>query len=394
MARDGAGSSLRSANNIGKLGFTSKARQDGLSASDTNDLYRFQVTQRSRVKLDLSGLSRSSNADIELFKLPQGSQSTLKSIGGIAFPRLTRKQLSQFFKLVGRSRKSGSQNETIAVTLAPGDYCIRVVRKQGKSAYSLRLAATNPSPTANSEQFDISFNYQYDTQGWFTPERRALLETAASFWESRIQNDFPVVASGTTVRVRHPETLQDVEVTLGQPIDDLEIFVGSAGASKLGANVAANSGFGVIPTSNALNNRLTAATYQPFVGTLTFNRDVTPSWFFDATPATTDDVPLGAPDFLATAAHEIGHVLGIGTAPFFNSVWDQGSAFSGVNATRANGGNAVPLDTVNRGHIAPTLLVNGLRTLMSTPGGSDRSRAPTNIDLAILADLGYTITGL
>jgi hypothetical protein len=101
-----------------------------------------------------------------------------------------------------------------------------------------------------------------------------------------------------------------------------------------------------------------------------------------------NDIPTGSIDFLSTALHEIGHVLGIGTSDIFEQLGQTGS-FAGVNAKVANSGVAVPL-TSDRSHIKEGTLSQGKEALLA-PYNSNPRKLPTVLDLALLADIGYQI---
>ena len=89
---------------------------------------------------------------------------------------------------------------------------------------------------------------------------------------------------------------------------------------------------------------------------------------------------------LQTATHEIGHVLGLGTAPGYHALvrespGHKGSfVFVGSHAVAANGGEPVPLE---HGHTGPCPSVMSYRHCAQ--GG------PSDLDFAMLADLGYHI---
>ncbi|MGA1623585.1 MAG: hypothetical protein ACO36E_12800, partial [Synechocystis sp.] len=92
----------------------------------------------------------------------------------------------------------------------------------------------------STNSFDIVFDYRFDTDGYFTLERRTTLEAAADIWESLIQEDFPDLIAGYDANVRNPQTGVEVDLILPE-IDDLLIFVGfqsppfgDTGATTLG----------------------------------------------------------------------------------------------------------------------------------------------------------------
>ncbi|MBO1351675.1 MAG: hypothetical protein EBE86_031850 [Hormoscilla sp. GUM202] len=134
-------------------------------------------------------------------------------------------------------------------------------------------------------------------------------------------------------------------------------------------------------------NRINGSDFQPWVGELTFDPDA--NWFFDSTPNTDGDIPFGQSDFISTALHEIGHVLGFGTADIFEQI-GAGGAFDGPNALNVNGGQPIPLEGdlshVEEGFLNDTVLLDPINI-------RGTRKLPTQVDLALLADIGYEIEG-
>ncbi|BBD58390.1 peptidase [Nostoc sp. HK-01] len=110
---DGAGNTLATARNIGNLS-SSRSFQDFVGSIDTNDYYRFALTQNSNFSLALNGLS--ADADVQL----------LNSTGGV----------------IVSSAASGSNAESINRQLTAGTYYVRVYPYSGNTNYNLTLAAT------------------------------------------------------------------------------------------------------------------------------------------------------------------------------------------------------------------------------------------------------------
>lgn len=76
--------------------------------------------------------------------------------------------------------------------------------------------------------FTISFDYRFDSKGFFDdPARRSALEAAAAQWQAIIEDDFANVPAGTEFEIRNPTTFATETVRLDQPIDDILIFVGA-----------------------------------------------------------------------------------------------------------------------------------------------------------------------
>lgn len=119
---DGAGNTLDSARNIGTLN-SSRFFRDFVGSSDTNDYYRFNVTQNSSFRLVLNGLT--ADADVEL----------LNSSGG----------------LVQSSTEGGSDSELIEQQLNAGTYYVRVYPfNNSNTNYDLLLSATPATSVFNA----------------------------------------------------------------------------------------------------------------------------------------------------------------------------------------------------------------------------------------------------
>lgn len=244
-------------------------------------------------------------------------------------------------------------------------------------------------PVASPPSFDIEIDYRFDSKGWFTPERRASLEAAARIWEAIIQDEFTEVPAGTaTPFVRHPETGQYISTggnniyLTTSPIDDLRIFVGTRDLGRGSLGQGGASGY-------YLNeNRYVGDDFEPWLGTITFNSEA--NWFFDDSPETIEPGLNGKSDFLSTALHEIGHVLGFSASiEAFSAHLDGANNFAGPNARAVNGGNAIPL---TGSHIRDGYEFNGSgETLLDPVSFAGMRQLPTRLDIAILDDIGYQV---
>ncbi|NJN30236.1 MAG: hypothetical protein HC824_07185 [Synechococcales cyanobacterium RM1_1_8] len=239
-----------------------------------------------------------------------------------------------------------------------------------------------PAPDSDSG-FNIEFDYRFDTNGWFTPERRAALEAAADVWEEIILDDFATTPVGTRIPfVMNPQTNADVDFIADREIDDLLIFVGARSFNGSTLGVAGPSGYvGGDP-------RYTGNDFEPRAGSIAFSNSA--NWFFDATPGTSNDIPTNRPDFISTAVHEIGHVLGF--SRFLNAFSrhvDAAGNFAGPNARARNGGNPIPL---NGSHIQDGYEFGGSGESVLDPISFTGTRQlPTVLDIAIFDDIGYGV---
>lgn len=368
MAVDRIGDTLARAKPIGlKANLTEQ-----IGGKDRKDFLSFRLTSSSNVKTTLNSANRNLS-----FALLNQAGRTIQQITGKARSSRRVKQMNRL--------------------LEAGTYYLRVTPGQGKTAskYRLTLSATPlPPPVSPPEPppvdtFDIQFDYRFDTDGWFTPEKRAALEVAASVWESIIQDRFADLPPGSFQgNVINPQTGQPVAFTNEATIDDLLIFVGRRDVDASLSRFATNSG-------DLLSDL--APNYNARVGSIAFDAEtgnVPTSWFFDPTPTTSTDVPGSQYDFITIALSAIGGVFGtINTVTAFNALTtsNQGANFfNGTNAVALNGGNPIPL-AADGSSIQDGFLLGGSEPLFTfgLPGG--KRKLPTALDLAIIDDIGYTV---
>ena len=366
--------------------------------TDPRDFLQIQLNSRSEVTLKVN--SRRSNAVLGL--------------------------LNQFGNVLRRSQRTSTRTQFIRQTLEPGTYYVRVVpRRKQNTRYSLILTTnavsnsssltpatastlTRPSappttapPSTSKPNFNIEFDYRFDTIGWFTPEKRNALEAAADIWETIIQDDFPNIPAGTVTNgVINPVTGRPLEsVTNRSVIDDVLILVGAGDLGYSGSSVNGSPVLAQAAPGGTQESRITGNVFQPWLGSIAFDVDFGSSptqWFFDPTPNTRNDLPIDRIDFLSTALHEIGHILGIGSSQAFAQLTDYmypapapDRGFFGSNTKAINGGRPIPL---SGGHIQEGYQFNGSgETLMDVEIAEGIRTLPTVLDIAILDDIGYSV---
>lgn len=237
----------------------------------------------------------------------------------------------------------------------------------------------------------IRIDYRFDATGFFAdPARRTALEAAADAWEAVIADDFDPVPAGVAFTIDNPSdrTLRE-RITLADPLEDVLVFVGAADLPPdmpgLGAPDGMDAAGDILAARVSPDFRGTGPVtdFEPWAGSITF--DSTADWSFDP-----DSPVAGRLDFVSAAVHEIGHVLGLGTAEIFRQT-GAGGAFSGANALAANGGQPVPL-TPDLAHVAEGVADDSVAMgAVLAPG---ERRLPGAIDRAMLADIGYEVPGL
>ena len=236
--------------------------------------------------------------------------------------------------------------------------------------------------------FDIKFDYRFDESNFFTSERKAILEQAGDIWSSYIRDDFTSIP--TEEVVKFPIDNVERNLILNEPINDLLIFVSSVELGSEFLTLGEGSFFGDFVVGSDRQERLVGEDFEPWLGTIEFNINAEDKFFFDPSPGTDEDIPDNKQDFLSIGLHEIGHVLGVGTAPAFNNLI-QNDRFTGKNSVALNNAQPIPLDD-DHNHIEEGFTVNAeTDTLLDKSFTFGERTLPTSLDLAILADIGYDI---
>lgn len=277
------------------------------------------------------------------------------------------------------------------------DVLTRKVKSALEHYETVGKAEGRASAPSQVSTFNITFDYRFDSTGFFNdPNRKATLEAAADYWESVIQDEFPNVPTGTEFWIQNPQTKQLDKVVLDKEIDDIVIFVGARPIRSYAVGETISSGAGykdATSFSYVLPERVNGVNYEPYVGSISFGSDI--SYSVDKTPFDYSDTPsengTDASLFI-TATHELAHVLGFTQSPIYNARVD-GTSFNGVNAKAVNGGNPIPVRNANDiVHLSNITTPSGVSSLMGTGGGA-LAFIPTKVDLAILADIGYKFDG-
>jgi hypothetical protein len=261
----------------------------------------------------------------------------------------------------------------------------------------------------------IEFDYRYDTRGFFTDtltgapiaERRALLDEAASFYSGftdSLTAIAPQAGDNWSVKITHP-SLGGPQLTLSNlniAADTLRIYAGGSNSAP-GVLGFANTGFSLTASgSDAFVDAVTtrgqdnavgagATDYGTWGGMIWFN--AANEWYFGSDAAS---LTTGHPDFLTTATHEIGHILGFGEADSWLALIDENGFFTGTHSIAANGG-PVAVDQFDSHWAEGTMSTyNGLpqETMMdpSTPRGE--RQLPTVLDYAGFADVGWQVSAV
>ncbi|MCC5830810.1 MAG: hypothetical protein JJU36_15295 [Phycisphaeraceae bacterium] len=262
------------------------------------------------------------------------------------------------------------------------------------SLVALALALLAPAP---AEAVRIQFDYSFDDHAFFAdPLRREALEYAAMTFERFIDSLSPISPSGGNqwnARFFDPATGQQVEVAnLHVPGDTLIVYAGGRPLAGSTLALGGPGGYWVSGSSSFIDTVKfrgqgsdPTLDFGPWGGSVTFSTART--WHLDASTAP----PSGAHDFHSVAIHELGHVLGIGTAESWDAKIDPQNRFTGEASVAAHG-QTVPLDSIQAHWAAGTVSnVAGVsQTAVMVPSiGSGVSRRFTELDFAGLIDVGW-----
>ncbi len=236
----------------------------------------------------------------------------------------------------------------------------------------------------------VQLDYSLDSFGFFNdPARRAALEAATAQLVARLDADFDALAPhlGNTwsLLLNSPSSGQQVEVP--NPTIPANTIVIYAGAYDLGAAEAGEGGFGGYRAggdSNWLNTIQTrgASGFSLWGGSLAF--DIDRNWNF-----TTNAPAAGQVDFFTVATHELGHLLGFGTADQYYRLVSNGY-FVGANATAANGGTP-PRVSADRAHWTQGTQDDGAQTSLQPMIVNGQRYGFSDLDYAVLKDIGWTV---
>jgi hypothetical protein len=241
----------------------------------------------------------------------------------------------------------------------------------------------------------VQFDYSLDTAQFFTSEKRAVLQAAADSVVSQLGDNLTAVTvSGNnhyTATIFNPETLSDTTFSDRDiPADTLLIFVGTANFGPLGlsrpTSVDATGGNAFVDraTNRGQGDTTTFAArdFGPIGGSISFDANPFGGWYFGTDPNAIN----GANDFFSVAAHEVCHVLGVGSAPSWTNQIS-GTTFNGP-AVVYERGSAAPLNG-GKDHFQSSLTDNGQEVAMDPELTQGTKKNLTGLDYAALDDIGW-----
>jgi hypothetical protein len=259
---------------------------------------------------------------------------------------------------------------------------------------------------SDARGLSITFDYSRDTTGFFNdPTRRSILNMAATSYEGFADSLLAITPStGNTWTESFAEPTTGLTATLtGGTVaaNTLVVYVGARDLPGSTLGQGGPGGFGYSANSqafaNAVSNRgqtgdtnnSAATDFASWGGSIAF--DSLTNWYFG-----TSISGLGGSqsDFLSVAIHELGHVLGFGTAQSFQRDIS-GTNFIGPAAEAKHGGTAVPL-SADLGHWLQGTMsqINSGRaqeTEMDPALTQGTRKIFTNLDYAAMTDIGWQV---
>lgn len=272
-----------------------------------------------------------------------------------------------------------------------------------------------------SAQVTIVIDYSLDTNNFFGAagsDQRVALETAATRLSARLTDTLSAINLGGTgpnvwdATFTHPGTGADATVrNLSVAQNTILVYAGGQDLTGGTLGVGGPGGFGGPGPGGTATGTVTflqslgrgqydvfadPATYTDFAswgGSITFD-SVGTNWNFSVAsgPST------GQSDFLSVAEHELGHVLGIGTADsWYNLI--SGTSFTGAASRAANGGTNPSVSTLDGGahwQDGTQSTLPGTTTIQEAamdPTITQGTRKEfTALDFAALDDLGWDVS--
>jgi len=255
---------------------------------------------------------------------------------------------------------------------------------------------------------NIVFDYSDDTNNFFAsnPTAKVDLEAAGQFFDSLLSDSLTAInpsgSNSWTATFTNPSTGNSASVSnLSIAANEILIFVGGLSLSGSTLGEGGPGGYSASGSQSWLNTvgargqtgALASAPtdFGPWGGSVQFNSSA--SWYFDPDPSTSES--FSANDFYSVALHEIGHVLGLGTAGSWNADISNGT-FTGANSEAAHGGTAVSL-SADLAHWA----TGTMSTIYGTSTAQETAMSPalttgtrktfTTLDVAGLKDVGWMV---
>ncbi len=283
-------------------------------------------------------------------------------------------------------------------------FCDTPSRRRRHAGSKVTSSGIEALEVRNLLTVNIQFDYSLDTAHFFdsNPGARIILEQAARSLESHLTDSLEaIIPSGNNSWIAqftspgNGSAMHASNLTIAA--NTLLVFVGGrdlSGEVAQGAPGGWGSGnndplwidlLAARGQTGALGGPTGVATdFAPWGGSLAFDASGT-DWYFGSSAS---GILPNQMDFLSVAQHELGHLLGFGTAESFDR-YISGSTFAGPNATAAYDGTGSPPLSGDRSHWLAGLTDGGQSVAMDPALGPGVRRLFTGLDYAALNDIGW-----
>jgi hypothetical protein len=258
---------------------------------------------------------------------------------------------------------------------------------------------------------NVVFDYTYDSAGFFTSEKRVVLDQVAQVFSLNLTDTLTAITPAGRDRFeagfynpQDPFGLRLQIRNLHVAENEVRIFVGSSAFSGQTLGVGGPGSYSASGSAAFIDNvqsrgqagalTSTATDFGLWGGTITFGSQV--SWYYDSDASSLES--FSGFDFYTVAMHETAHVLGFGTSDsWFDAV--VGNTFTGAATLAGNEGATVVLHgDGSNAHFSSALrgTANGLSQapLMSPFIPAGQRRYMTDLDWAALDDIGWEVASL
>lgn len=257
-----------------------------------------------------------------------------------------------------------------------------------RPALLLELLETREVPAVT-----VQLDFSHDVNGFFNDQsRRAVLQQAVNDVASHLSANLTAITptGGNTWAQTFYDPATGQQATVSNPsvaANTLVLYVGGREMSGSEAGVGGGGGYTAYGSQAWLSSLSARGPgFTLWGGSISF--DASTNWWFGSSVS---GIGANQVDFYSVAVHELGHVLGIGTA----STWYSdvsGSQFVGSTAESLYGG-PVPLSP-DRAHWADGTTVNGQRTSLDPYLTLGARTTMSSLDYAGLQDVGWSISGV
>lgn len=263
----------------------------------------------------------------------------------------------------------------------------------------------------------IQLDYSYDANHFFdSAAKKSVLSAAAHYFETRLNDQLGAIQSlGSnqfTAQFSNPATGATNSISnFNVAANTLKVFAGGRDLSGSTVGQGGPGGYDISGQSSFFKEAISrgqgdgtvsavsgagAKDFAPWGGSITFATNT--NWYFDDNVSTVES--FSGNDFYSVALHELGHLLGFGTADSWDNLVS-GTDFVGPESSSVYGdpnSNPVPL-SADKSH-----WLNGTQSLVDAVTQQEAAMDPslttgtrkyfTDLDLAALKDIGWEVSAV